>query len=988
MKRVPSLLSLSSSRVGYVALGLSLLVGALLVVQNRNAHADSIDWVTSAPTAVKSTSSAHVGSTNHVQGCKNVNVKIGNSSNIDTACVYQAKSFRFGRVRHCTPNWYGSCNVEEWFVIGFANESKMYKVSNLGAGPDDTCWYGSSQTDVIVRSCNGALVIRDVMSNLTKTNGSTGVEYTINQPAFHSYTLDSQGTYLYMHAVAISANGRWAVMESEQYGIMRVDLLDDTIKLYSTDIPPRGYGVDPQFEFAISNDGRFVASGGGNVPTRIYDIGMSCGATASAIQSSWRGSSLSNECPYRDLSSIIYQVNGNSTVYNRSSSNMKFSDDGGELYLLAQPYSNSNGVTSAWLTFTATGYSGPAPLDYLALGDSYSSGEGDTELNPATSKKYYRNYTDMEENQSTGVPREKCHVSTRSYPYRIAQSMGLALGGDPREWGTVACSGAQMFDVNGVTPANYEGQDKGDGSHSPRLYGYSDVADLQSQALNEFIPGRVEQIEFVKKYKPKVITLTMGGNDIGFGDIMRACAWLGTCPYAEDEKAGLGRRIEAQYLNLKTLYTDLYEASGSQAKIYVIGYPQFINPGSGVSCDLNVGMLNADERALIGEGVEYMNSVIEAAAQSAGVKYVDIQDSLSGHRLCDSNTKHVTGITWLGGQESFHPNAQGNAVMASAILSQVNNESLEDYTWCGGGGDICPNGSITSAPTIPAYFGVSNSTPNSAQENMTFSEQVKNAAVHILTGLYHLAPNSTANVSIHSDPLDLGDFMVNQDGQLDQSVSLPQNLEVGYHTLIVSGQSYSGEPIVLTQTILVKGTDPDDIDDDGVLDSQDECLFITPSGIDADYDGTDDACDSEITDPILYIARNGDASKGEDSGKLYIYRNTLASSVTGISGDYVDVSQDSGNHFALVASSQDNATSGTFNKFIMLPDPNNPQTKIPTILMTKHNDQTNAEECIALQPVDFLSPALNPTDSAYIPREFTRLSQIPEGQTCDGEEGV
>ena len=67
----------------------------------------------------------------------------------------------------------------------------------------------------------------------------------------------------------------------------------------------------------------------------------------------------------------------------------------------------------------------PTKLDYLALGDSYSSGEGDTEKNSATRQKYYRQLTDVNEDKKQGIPGEKCHSSTRSYPYKLAQYMEL-----------------------------------------------------------------------------------------------------------------------------------------------------------------------------------------------------------------------------------------------------------------------------------------------------------------------------------------------------------------------------------------------------------------------------------------------------------------------------------------------------------------------------------------------------------------------------------
>jgi hypothetical protein len=209
--------------------------------------------------------------------------------------------------------------------------------------------------------------------------------------------------------------------------------------------------------------------------------------------------------------------------------------------------------------------------------------------------------------------------------------------------------------------------------------------------------------------------------------------------------------------------------------------------------------------------------------------------------------------------------------------------------------------------------------------------------------------------------------------------TIPSTVPPGYHTLIISGQTPSGESIEYEQIILVKGEDPDDIDDNSVSDDQQVCgPFITPANEDADYDGIDDACDPEITDPILYVSRNGDITKDEDSTKLYVYRNTRASSVTGITTDYVDISTNPDNKEALVATSLDTQTSAIFNKFVMLEDNTDPSIKIPTILA-----KDSANTCIALQPINYLSPALNPTDPNYQPRGLTKLTQLPEGEECE-----
>ena len=85
-----------------------------------------------------------------------------------------------------------------------------------------------------------------------------------------------------------------------------------------------------------------------------------------------------------------------------------------------------------------------------------------------------------------------------------------------KQWDTVACGGATIHDLNGSNSGGYDGQ-------NDRLRDYADKNTLQNMALNEIIPGRVKQIEFVKKYQPKVITLTAGGNDVGFGKKIKSC---------------------------------------------------------------------------------------------------------------------------------------------------------------------------------------------------------------------------------------------------------------------------------------------------------------------------------------------------------------------------------------------------------------------------------------------------------------------------------
>ena len=117
---------------------------------------------------------------------------------------------------------------------------------------------------------------------------------------------------------------------------------------------------------------------------------------------------------------------------------------------------------------------------------------------------------------------------------------------------------------------------------------------------------------------------------------------------------------------------------------------------------------------------------------------------------------------------------------------------------------------------------------------------------------------------------------------------------------------------------------------------------------------------------------------GEDPDRLYLFRNVRANSVTGITGDYVDTSINTDSKEALVASSLDTQTEGVFSKLVVLEDENDPNIKVPTILA-----KDEAGVCFAMQAIDYLSPALSPTDPNYQLRGFTKLTQLPGGISCE-----
>lgn len=642
---------------------------------------------------------------------------------------------------------------------------------------------------------------------------------------------DMNGGNIYARHIAASQNNKYAAVEVYGAGVAIVDLVTHKARLLSNDKTPDYSSYGGNIRLAVSNDGKKVFVVGDKVDVdKMYIIDDFCGST-----SFQNVSKIDKPCDWIDLKDRIKgSLEGRTPYY------IEFNQDSREANVYAWSLGDANSTK-----ITVKPDPNSMRLEYLALGDSYSSGEGDTEKD-SHGDKYYRLFTDREENRAQGTPQNKCHISTRSYPYILAKGMDLGLD-SPKQWDTIACNGATAWDVKGQGSDEYLGRGNS-------LAGF-DAATLKTQALNEMIPGRQKQIEFVKKYKPRTITLTMGGNDVGFGEKIRACAIPSvsesTCQIAtETGRSGLGMQLRNQYDNLTTLYNELRAVSAGRTKIYVLGYPQFMNGDESAACGANIVALDKVERKMIHESVSYLNDIIKQSTKAAGVKYIDIENSLSGGRLCDDGQKYVTGFSAGDWQESFHPNAKGHFRMAMSTWDNTDTESLLSYDACPGTAEnSCPDTSATKEKIqTPAYFNGIPQQPDTHYQQMTASEQRKTSVMDIIMAPTTFLKNSIVNIVIHSDPIELGNFQVSDDGSLNVGAALPASLSAGYHTLIVTGYTPDNQPIQYEQIILVKGADLNDIDEDGVADTRQKCgAFMNVLDIDSDQDGIDDACDPEIT---------------------------------------------------------------------------------------------------------------------------------------------
>lgn len=246
----------------------------------------------------------------------------------------------------------------------------------------------------------------------------------------------------------------------------------------------------------------------------------------------------------------------------------------------------------------------------------------------------------------------------------------------------VSCSGARGIPdiLNRDDASSYFGQNN--------RYAGQDIFKLQNDALNSGMPGVVSQLKFVEYYKPEYVTLMSGGNDIGFGEIIKDCANFQAtiptqqnCDYVQKNTLpyqALKARIETQLYRTQAIIREIKKIS-PQTKIYVVGYPSFIADSSSRVCKLaGAGFLTRQEKTGINLGIKSLNSILKSAADATSVEYIDIENALVGGRLCETDAHYVTGINDIGMsnlkdeniQELFHPNAVGHQKIAEYILKQ------------------------------------------------------------------------------------------------------------------------------------------------------------------------------------------------------------------------------------------------------------------------------------------------------------------------------
>ncbi len=322
------------------------------------------------------------------------------------------------------------------------------------------------------------------------------------------------------------------------------------------------------------------------------------------------------------------------------------------------------------------GGSGGTPTALVTMGDSYISGEGGRWSGNWESSGGNRGGTDRAAYKRRGwwyYDASRVYGATTSGCHRsdVAPAASTTVAVDARI--NLACSGAVTQNI--LRAANGGSGQHGEASQADQLAGVAATHDVE------------------------VIVLSIGGNDLGFADIILDCAlewytspswWPNTCN--GEQQANVNNRMAGAMAGVGAAIDEIEAvmaaAGDTEYRLIVQSYPSPIPRGaefryseSGWSRWDTGGcpFWNVDANWARDSLVPQISANLHAVANAHGVEFLDLSDALDGREVCSTSTSQgdgpnaewarflVTGLTQGDAQESMHPNALGQRANGTCI---------------------------------------------------------------------------------------------------------------------------------------------------------------------------------------------------------------------------------------------------------------------------------------------------------------------------------
>lgn len=440
-----------------------------------------------------------------------------------------------------------------------------------------------------------------------------------------------------------------------------------------------------------------------------------------------------------------------------------------------------------------------AGYEYVALGDSYSAGFGLTPFS-ATSPFAATPPTDP----------NGCYQADANYPHLVASQFGLVIDDQ-------TCSGAISANLGYPT-----------GTTIPAPPTVNTLPTLPTTAtIQTTMTGQTAlQLQTAAlSASTDIVTVAIGGNDLGFADIAEACIRLsnsaGSFATGLQFLASIDVENCQDYFDDETTYPDAYlkgrfdtyvvprieavmqeiKTLAPNAQVFVVGYPQ-IAPSDATMADAcftsplppgtNTVPFSGTDLLFINEIEGLIDSALQAAATSHGFHFVSSAASTAGHTLCSSDP-------WIAGLTVAYPS--GSPATCPANYQPLGHDG--NVYVCVELGALHPNASGVAnlasvvAAALPPAFSIA----------VTGGSPTPGGTITIAANGFQ--PNEHVEVVLHSTPVTVGTFTAGASGSFTASVVFPSDVPPGAHRLVATGlTSARAFSVALAVELPATGDDP------------------------------------------------------------------------------------------------------------------------------------------------------------------------------------
>ncbi|MFG2292421.1 GDSL-type esterase/lipase family protein [Streptomyces sp. NPDC048603] len=331
---------------------------------------------------------------------------------------------------------------------------------------------------------------------------------------------------------------------------------------------------------------------------------------------------------------------------------------------------------------TAAAGPGQGPTAVVSMGDSYISGEAGRWKGNSLTNSGNRNGTDRAWLSGSSYDPSKVYGTTAANGCHRSDSSEVRSAGPIAEVAVnLACSGAVTDNVFRSVSGGLSF--KGEAPQADQLAAVAATHDV------------------------RVITLSVGGNDLGFADIIENCAydfvlWNSYChddqQYAVDQKIdGVMTKVGKSVDEIRAVMRAAGYAD-SAYRIVLQSYPSPIPRGAENRYPqsdwsrYNTGgcpFWNRDSDWARDSLVPQMANRLKTVATAKGVQFLDLRDMLQGREVCAKSSKQVSSTVpasagtsewarWIDNnetqgpvQESMHPNHYGQLALGRCLALAV-----------------------------------------------------------------------------------------------------------------------------------------------------------------------------------------------------------------------------------------------------------------------------------------------------------------------------